>query len=122
MAALVCVAAAVATPAKIKLQIAAVSHTYTAGKGLLCARITGTAGSTLVVEAFGAGVPEQHAFTQALMPKKGSVVVGFTVTAPGPYRIKVTANKPKEGRSVATGDYVVPPVEAGVVRGTFACA
>lgn len=121
MAALVCVAAAVATPSKLSLRIDGVSHTHLPAGTLLCARISGTAGATLLVEAYGAGLPEQHAFTEALLPGRGPVVVGFTVTMPGPYRIKVTANKKKVGRSVTTKDYVVPPVEI-VPRGRFACA
>jgi hypothetical protein len=121
MAALVCVAAAVAQPSKIKLRIDAVSHTYVAGKTLLCARISGTAGASLVVEAYGAGVPDQHTWTQALMPPRGQVVVGFTVTQPGDYRLKVTANKPKQGRAVATSDYLVPPQDIAA-RGVFGCA
>lgn len=121
MTALVCVAASVAQPSKIKLKIEGVSHTYVAGKTLLCARISGTAGASLVVEAYGAGLPEQHAFTQALLPPRGQVVVGFTVTEPGGYRLKVTANKPKQGRSVATSDYLVPPQDVAL-RGRFACA
>lgn len=120
MAALVCVAAAVAQPGKLKLRIDAISHTYVAGKTLLCARISGTAGSSLLVEAYGAGVAEQHTWTEALLPPRGQVIVGFTVTQTGPYRLKVTANKPKEGRSVATADYVVP--DESVARGRFACA
>lgn len=121
MAALVCVAAAVATPSKLSLRIDGVSHTHLPTGTLLCARISGTAGATLLVEAYGAGLPEQHAFTEALLPARGPVVVGFTVTIPGPYRIKVTANKKKVGRSVATKDYVVPAVEIAP-RGSFACA
>jgi hypothetical protein len=121
MIALVCVAAAVAQPSKLKLTIAGVSHTYTAGKGLLCARISGTAGASLFVEAYGPGVADQHVWTQALLPAKGTVVVGFTVSLEGAYRLKVTANKPKVGRSVATADYLVPPRDVAA-RGTFGCA
>jgi hypothetical protein len=126
MAALVCVAAGVAQPTKIRLKIEGVSHTHAAGAGLLCARISGTAGSTLFVEAYGPGVPEQHTWKQSLLPRRGSALVTsalvtFAITAEGAYRIKVTANKPKEGRSVATSDYVVPP-EGVSLRGRFACA
>lgn len=119
--ALICVAAAIAQPSKIKLAIAGVSHSYVAGKSLICARITGTPGASLFVEAYGPGVPNQHTWTQALLPARGTVVVGFTLTSEGAYRIKVTANKPKEGRSVVTSDYLVPP-ESAAARGTFACA
>jgi len=120
MAALVCVAAAVAQPTKVKLRVDAVSHTYTAGKTLLCARVSGTAGASLFVEAYGAGVADRHVWTEALMPPRGTVVLGFTVTQPGPYRLKVTASKPKDGRAVVTADYVVP--DAATPRGRFACA
>ncbi len=121
LAALVCVAAALATPSKLTLRIDGVSHTHLPTGTLLCARISGTAGSTLLVEAYGAGLPEQHAFTEAVLPARGPVLVGFTITAPGPYRIKVTANKKKVGRSIAVKDYVVPEVEIAA-RGRFACA
>jgi hypothetical protein len=121
LVALICVAAAVAQPSKIKLTIVGISHSYLDGKGFICARISGTAGSSLFIEAYGPGVANQHVWTQALLPPRGSVVVGFPVAIEGAYRIKVTANKPKQGRSVATRDYLVPPALAAA-RGTFACA
>jgi hypothetical protein len=55
LVALVCVAAAVSATQKIKLRIDGVSHTYAAESGYLCARISGTPGSRLLVEIYGPG-------------------------------------------------------------------
>lgn len=120
LAALVCVAAAVGASQKIKLRIDGVSHTYTPSGNYLCVKLSGTAGSALLVEAYGPGVADGHAFTQALLPRTGRVLVGFTLGAEGAHRVKVTANKKKEGRAVATRDYVVPAAEVAAF-GAFSC-
>ena len=120
LAALVCVAAGVAASQKIKLRIDGVSHTYGANGSYLCARISGTPGSRLLVEAYGPGVADGHAFTESLLGPKGSVTVGFTLQAEGAHRVKVTANKAKQGRAVATRDYAVPAQDVAML-GRFSC-
>lgn len=120
LVALVCVAAAVSATQKIKLRIDGISHTYAGATGYLCARISGTAGSRLLVEIYGPGVTDGHTFTESLINPKGSAFVGITITAPGKHRVKVTANKPKQGRAVATKDYVVPAQDVAML-GRFAC-
>lgn len=120
LVALVCVAAAVSATQKIKLRVDGVSHTYAADTGYLCVRISGTAGSRLLVEIYGPGVTDGHMFTQSLLNPKGRAFVGVTLTAPGKHRVKVTANKPKQGRAVVTKDYTVPTQDIAPL-GRFAC-
>lgn len=120
LVALVCVAAAVSATQKIKLRIDSVSHTYAAETGYLCARISGTPGSRLTIEIYGPGVTDGHTFTQSLVNRKGAAFVGITITAPGKHRVKVTANKRKQGRAVVTKDYTVPAQEIAML-GRFAC-
>jgi hypothetical protein len=118
---LVFVAASVAGSQKLKLRIVGVSHSYTAGKALLCVRVGSEPGASVFVEAYGAGVPNGHTWTEALVPRRGEITVGFTVTATGSHRLKITAQKKKVGRTVATRDYAVPALEAAP-QGPFACA
>jgi len=120
LVALVCVAAAVGSGQKIALRIDGVSHTYTESGSYLCVRISGTAGARLLVEAYGPGVAEGHAFTESMLTPKGKAFVGFSLSAEGRHRVKVTANKAKQGRSVATKDYTVPAPDLAPV-GRFSC-
>lgn len=120
LVALVCVAAAVGAGQKVSLRIEGVSHTYGPSGSYLCVKVQGTAGAALLVEAYGPGVGDGHAFTQALLPRSGRVLVGFALKAEGAHRVKVTATKKKQGRSVATRDYVVPSAEVAPA-GPFAC-
>ena len=120
LVALICVAASVAASQKIKLRIDAVSHTYAPNGNYLCARISGTAGAHLLVEVYGPGVGEGHVFTQSMIGRNGKVTVGFALAAEGDHRVKVTANKPKQGRAVVTKDYAVPAQDIAVY-GRFSC-
>ena len=120
LVALVCVAAGVSATQKIKLRVDGVSHTYAGESGYLCARISGTPGARLLVEIYGPGVTDGHTFTESLLNPKGTAFVGVTITAPGKHRVKVTANKPKEGRAVVTRDYAVPTQDVAML-GRFAC-
>ena len=120
LVALVCVAAGVSATQKIKLRIDGVSHTYAADTGYLCARVSGTAGSRLLVEIYGPGVRDGHVFTDSMLNEKGVAFVGITITASGRHRVKVTANKPKQGRAVVTKDYDVPARDVAML-GRFSC-